>query len=126
MKSRINIVQHSNWNEKQTTPEDLSFVKSNIAYHKIPDGNVIGNGSPGFYTESLVNWQDYIKEPKLVDIWMMAIDVANVYNGKDNRHNNPAIANGGLDFSDVAETCWIFGFENLENAEQFFKEFSDQ
>ena len=29
--------------------------------------------------------------------------IANRYNGKDNRHNNPAIANGGLDFSDVSE-----------------------
>ena len=125
LKSRINIVQHSNWNENQTTSEDLSFVKSNIAYHKIPDGNVIGNGSPGFVTDSLINWQDYIKEPKLVNIWNMALDIANRHNGKDNRYNNPAIANGGLDFSDVSETCWIFGFENLENAEQFFKEFSN-
>jgi len=125
LESRINIVQHSNWNENQTTAEDLTFVKSNISYHKIPDGNVIGNGSPGLVTDSLVNWQDYFKEPNLLNIWNMALDLANSYNGKDNRYQNPAIAKGGLDFSDVSETCWIFGFENLENVEQFFKEFSD-
>jgi hypothetical protein len=124
LKSRINIVQHSNWNENQTKPVDLSFVKSNIAYYKIPDGNVSGNGSPGFVSDSLENWRDFIKETKLLNIWNMAMDIANKYNGKDNRYQNPAIAKGGFDFSDVSETCWIFGFENLENVEQFFKEFS--
>jgi hypothetical protein len=28
-----------------------------------------------------------------------------------------------MDFSDVAETCWIFGFSDLEDAEAFFREF---
>lgn len=124
LKSRINIVQHSDWNEDQTSPEDLSFVKSNITYHRIPDGNVTGNGSPGFRTETMVNWQDYIKDAKLIEIWDIALELANRYNGKDDRYNNPAVANGGLDFSDVSETCWIFGFENLKDAGEFFKEFS--
>jgi hypothetical protein len=54
----------------------------------------------------------------------MAIEIANKYNGKEDRYKNPEIANGGLDFSDVSETCWIFGFESLINIEQFFQEFS--
>lgn len=123
-KRRIHVVQHSEWNENSAAPDNLSYVKTNAAYHKIPDGNIIGNGSPGFYTPEVVNWRDYIKSPKLVHIWEMAIEIANQYNGKDGRHNNPAIADGGLDFSDVSETCWIFGFSDLKNAEQFFKEFS--
>ena len=44
----IHVVQHSDWNEKSTLPEDLRFVKVNTDYQKIPDGNVVGNGTPGF------------------------------------------------------------------------------
>jgi hypothetical protein len=123
-RSRINIVQHGDWNEKKTSADNLTFVKTNISYHKIPDGNVVGNGSPGFKTEKFVNWQDYITNPHLTHIWKMAMALANDYNGNENRYNNRAIANGGMDFSDVAETCWIFGFNTLLNVEQFFQEFS--
>jgi hypothetical protein len=123
-KSRIYIVQHSEWNEKQTTPDKLTYVKENSCYIKIPDGNIIGNGSLGFYTEEKVNWRKYITAPELVNIWEKAIEIANKYNGKDGRHKNPAIAKGGMDFSDVSETCWIFGFNHLENAEEYFKEFA--
>jgi len=124
IKNRIHIVQHSDWNENNTTPDDLTYVKENTDYIKIPDGNVVDNGSPGFYTEEKVNWKNYIADPKLISIWEKAFEIANKYNGKDGRHSNQAIASGGMDFSDVAETCWIFGFNELKNSDQFFKEFS--
>ena len=123
-KKRIHIVQHSDWNEQSAAPENLAFVKANTAYHKIPDGNRLDNGSPGFYSEDSVNWQSYITSPKLATIWNLAIEIANKYNGKEDRHNNQAIAKGGLDFSDVSETCWIFGFDQLRDANAFFAEFS--
>jgi hypothetical protein len=122
---RIHVVQHSDWNENQTAPGNLTFVKANSDYHKIPDGNVTGNGSPGFYSEKKINPLDYITNPKLVKIWKLAIATANKYNGKDGRYKNPAIAAGGLDFSDAAETCWIFGFNHLADALAFFKTFSN-
>ncbi len=121
--SRIHVVQHSDWNENNTSPDNLAYVRTNACYHKISDGNVIGNGSPGFKTEEKVHWREYITHPKLVRIWEMALEIARKYNGKDNRYKNPAIAVGGMDFSDVSETCWIFGFNHLKNPEQFFKEF---
>lgn len=123
-KTRINIVQHSDWNENSATPMKLAYVKENSSYYKIPDGNVIGNGSPGFYSKEKVNWRIYISDSNLVNVWEKAIDTADKFNGKEGRHNNPAIASGGFDFSDVSETCWIFGFDKLKNAEEFFKEFS--
>lgn len=123
-KSRIHIVQHSNWNENNTAPNNLTYVKEYADYIKIPDGNVIGNGSPGFYTEDKVNWKNYITDSKLINVWEKAFEIANKYNGRDGRHNNPAIAGGGMDFSDVSETCWIFGFNYLKNAMLFFEEFS--
>jgi len=43
---RIHLVQHSDWNEEVTSPVYLNFVKTNIDYQKIPDGNVVGNGTP--------------------------------------------------------------------------------
>ncbi len=121
---RIHVVQHSDWNESVTAPDDLNYVKENSSYNKIPDGNVIGNGSPGLKTDEILNLKKYISDPKVLHIWNMAIEIANRYNGKDNRYKNPAIAKGGLDFSDVAEMCWIFGFNNIVDVKQFFKEFS--
>jgi hypothetical protein len=53
----------------------------------------------------------------------MAIVFANRYNAQDGRYDNTAIGAGGMDFSDVAETCWIFGFAGLLDAEAFFREF---
>jgi hypothetical protein len=121
---RINIVQHSDWNENSTSPDNLKYVKENSAYNKIPDGNVVGNGSPGLVTNEHLNLDEYISNHKLLHIWNMALEIANKYNGKENRYKNPAMANGGLDFSDVSEMCWIFGFNNIADIKQFLKEFS--
>lgn len=124
IKNRIHVVQHSEWNENNTAPQNLTYVKEKADYHKIPDGNEIGNGTPGFTKSEPVNWQQYITNPDLVAIWEMALQIAENYNGKDDRYKNPAIASGGMDFSDVVETCWIFGFNDLENIEGFFSEFA--
>lgn len=123
-KRRVHVVQHSEWNESVTTPEYLHYVKGNSSYHKIPDGNAGGNGSPGFRTSEPVEWRSHIREPDLVAIWELAMQIADTYNGKDGRYTNTAIANGGFDFSDVSETCWIFGFGKLTNVEEFFEEFT--
>jgi hypothetical protein len=123
-KSLIHVVQHSEWNESSTRPENLTYVKTHASYYKIPDGNALGNGTPGFRIGKRVNWQNYIKKPQLVQIWELALGIANKYNGKENRYTNPAIASGGMDFSDVAEACWIFGFNHLADTEDFFAEFA--
>ena len=121
---RIHIVQHSDWNERVTTPAKLAFVKAAGQYHKIPDGNAVGNGSPGFRSETPVDWRSHLTRPDLVKIWELAINLANKYNGKEQRYLNEAIAAGGLDFSDVAETCWIFGCAHLPDAAAFFHQFA--
>jgi hypothetical protein len=123
LKERVHVVQHSDWNEESTTADDLAFVKESVSYHKIPDGNAVGNGSPGFRSDLAINWQDQIRSPRLAEIWTTAIGIANAYNGQDGRYLNEAIEKGGLDFSDVAETAWIFGFRDLVDANDFFEEF---
>ena len=123
LKEHVHVVQHSDWNEGSTTAEDLAFVRESASYHKIPDGNAVGNGSPGFRSDTAINWQDQIGNPRLIEIWTTAIGIANTYNGTDGRYLNEAIEKGGLDFSDVAETAWIFGFRDLVDANDFFEEF---
>lgn len=121
---RIHVVQHSEWNEEVTAPEKLNFVKQHTDYIKIPDGNAVGNGTPGFRTPGFKNWDDKITDPKLTAIWQLAVDLANTYNGKEGRYNNEAILAGGLDFSDLSEVCWILGLQDIKDVEQFFNDFS--
>ncbi len=118
--NRIHVVQHADWNEEVTTPEKLEFVKQNADYTKIPDGNGVGNGTPGFRSPEFTHWDDRITDPALIEIWELAIELSNRYNGKEGRYNNAAIAAGGLDFSDLSEVCWILGIQNINDTEDFF------
>jgi len=122
-RKHIHVVQHSEWNESVTAPEKLTFAKENSDYHKIPDGNAEGNGTPGFRKPAKIDWENAISDPRLLHIWSLATSIADQYNGVDGRYLNEAIKNGGLDFSDVSEACWIFGFAHLQDAQEFFKEF---
>ena len=121
----IHLVQHSDWNEKSTSPESLKFVKENSDYHKILDGNAVGNGTPGFRNPGYTNWEDKIKNPKLNEIWQFTINLSNKYNGKEGRYNNEAISAGGLDFSDLSEVCWILGVQDIKDTEHFFNLYSN-
>jgi len=122
---RIHIVQHSDWNEEVTSPGSLDFVKKNTDYHKIPDGNAVGNGTPGFRSPEYNQWKNKITNPELIAIWELAIDLSNKYNGKEGRYNNEAISAGGLDFSDLSEVCWILGLQDIKDTTQFFNDFSN-
>ncbi|MFN8208956.1 MAG: hypothetical protein U0T82_16340 [Bacteroidales bacterium] len=121
---RIHLVQHSNWNEEVTTAGKLDFVKKNIDYHKIPDGNTVGNGSPGFRSPEFTNWKEMMSDRRLMEIWQLAIDLSNRYNGKEGRYLNEAIAAGGLDFSDLSEVCWILGLQDIRDTEEFFQRYA--
>lgn len=116
----IHVVQHSDWNEQVTSPGSLLFIKQNTDYRKIPDGNIVGNGTPGFRSSEYTDLKNKIKNPELIEIWQLAVDLGNKYNGKEGRYNNEAISAGGLDFSDLSEVCWILGIEYIKDAEHFF------
>ncbi|MAO64587.1 MAG: hypothetical protein CL666_06280 [Balneola sp.] len=122
---RIHIVQHSEWNETAASDESLEFVQNTTDYHKIPDGNAVGNGTPGFRNPDFTQWESKVSSPELREIWELAIDISNEYNGKEGRYNNEAVAAGGLDFSDLAAVCWILGIhDEIEDEEDFFNRFS--
>lgn len=122
---RIHVVQHSAWNESVTSKVSLEFVKKNADYNKIPDGNEVGNGTPGFKSAAYTQWKNNFTNPKLIEIWQLAIDLSNKYNGKEGRYKNSAIAAGGLDFSDLSEVCWILGLQDIKDTEQFFNLYSN-
>lgn len=126
LKNAVHIVQHADWNEEVTTPEDLEYVRTAATYHRIPDGNTTGNKTPGFRSNEVIDWRSHINDPRLISIWERAIELANTYNGVDDHYLNESIQKGGLDFSDTSETCWIFGFNDLEDSNAFFKEFSGE
>lgn len=121
--NRIHIVQHSNWNEDKTTPADLSYVKNNTDYNKIPDGNSTGNGSPGFNSSSSTQWSRALNHPQAGAIWTEAKRVADESIANHQGWQNPNIRDGGMDFSDAVEDCWIFGFNSLNNINSFFDTF---
>lgn len=120
IKQRMHVVQHSDWNEEVTSPEKLQLVKTYADYHKIPDGNVVGNGTPGFKTAAFNPIKNSHLNPKLLEIWQHTLDLANQYNGKEGRYVNEAILAGGVDFSDLCEVCWILGLRDIKDAEHFF------
>jgi len=121
---RFHVVQHSDWNEDVTDPSKLQFVQQTADYHKIPDGNATGNGTPGFRTPEFTAWKSHLTNVELIQIWQLAIDLGNKYNGAEGRYMNEAILAGGLDFSDLSEVCWILGLEDIKDTEQFFSKYS--
>jgi hypothetical protein len=120
---RLHIVQHSNWNEEVTSAEDLAYVRAQSDYNKIADGNAVGNGTPGFRSPDFTDWKKYITDPRLSEIWQLAVKTGNIYNGEDGRYLNEAVKAGGLDFSDFSEVCWMLGLEHIKDSEEFFEKF---
>jgi hypothetical protein len=121
-KERIHTVQHSTWNEQATSPDDLLYVRDYTHYSKIPDGNMMGNGTPGFNTAIGVHWDALIAHPRLGPLWKEAREVSLRTNGKGG-YDNKNIGAGGFDFSDASENTWIFGFNYLVGVDDFFAEF---
>ncbi|MEO0571665.1 MAG: hypothetical protein AAF039_08165 [Bacteroidota bacterium] len=120
-KERIHIVQHSDWNEEVTEPDLLDYVKNTIDYHKIPDGNAVGNGTPGFRSDEKIKWRSYLKHSNhLKKVWKLAVFIGDNHNGKEGRYLNKSISDGGLDFSDLSEVCYILGLQDIEDGNAFF------
>ncbi len=125
LSQRIHLVQHSDWNEKVTSSEKLQYVKVHSDYIKIPDGNTVGNNSPGFNSPEFKNWETLLSDKHIIDVWRLAIELGNQYNGKEGRYTNQAILDGGLDFSDISETCYILGLLDIKDTSEFFHLFGN-
>lgn len=122
-KQLIHVVQHSDWNEEVTSAEAINTIKESAEYIRIPDGNAVGNGTPGFRTPGYTLWKEQLQNQQLLQVWQLAVDLGLKYNAAEGRYNNEAVADQGLDFSDLSETCWILGLEDINDTAEFFERF---
>ena len=120
--ARVHLVQHSDWNEQSTTDADLAFVQATVDYIRIPDGNGVGNGSPGFKTSEGGAWEALTSDPDTGPVWTAARRLADQENPEPG-YVNDAVAAGGLDFSDTAEATYIFGHEDMLDTNDFVRIF---
>jgi hypothetical protein len=125
---RFHLVQHSTWNEEVTTQSKLNWLRQNIDYIHIEDGN-FPNSTPDFKTfpeeitpADLALWGQLTSHGTLGPLWTEARRIADQYN-PISAYNNTAIEAGGFDFSDCAETCYIFGYGSLNDHVDFFGTF---
>ncbi|MEM6718072.1 MAG: hypothetical protein AAF611_02030 [Bacteroidota bacterium] len=125
-KKRIHIVQHSDWNEETTTSENLTFVKQHSNYQKIPDGNILDNGTPGFNTSNHIDYRNILDRKDIIAIWDLAVSLADRYNGAENRYLNKSIKAGGMDFSDFSEVYYILKLKKIQNCLDYFKFIKNQ
>lgn len=114
------VVQHSEWNENNTSQDALQYTKENTTYIKIPDGNTLGNGTPGYNNPTYPAKQLENQSQPTAETWKMASAISKGFNGVNGRYLNKAIESGGVDFSDLAEVIWILNIENVDSAKDFF------
>ena len=131
IKQNIIVVQHSQWNEDKTTPEDLTFVKQKTNYISIDDGNeakgTYNNSNPRGkvtpqYTDVKTKWLKSAtglqnKKSKPRKLWLLADEIV-----RNSGFNFPhsVIPKGGVDFSDIVESWWIFELNEKANSVHAF------
>ncbi|EWH09160.1 hypothetical protein DS2_13844 [Catenovulum agarivorans DS-2] len=131
IKQRVIVVQHSQWNEDKTTLQDLIYVKANTNYQAIADGNkpkrkFIRKGRRGDVTPQYVDIQSkWLAAATSQDnpkkharkLWQQAVEIIEK-SGFNAYHSS--IPKGGVDFSDVVESWWIFQLNNKANSVHAF------
>jgi len=110
IKTNVIVVQHSTWNESNTSPADLTYVRDKTDYRKIADRNEGGNGPPDSavadtsYMIAAMSTNNPNAEARA--LWTLADDIidASGFNA-----SYSVIPGGGVDFSDCVENWYIFG-----------------
>jgi Secretion system C-terminal sorting domain len=126
IKARVIVVQHSQFNEDNTTQFKLSWVKANTTYNRIADGNVGGNGTPGYNDGNVtfLNGAKAATNPNAAarNLWTQSDAVCDAWTTPGtNCFTNAVINGGGVDFSDNVEMWWIFNVGvNADNVTKFF------
>jgi len=124
VKSRVIVVQHSDWNENQATQWKLNWVRSNTDYNKIADGN--GNNATPQYNLRQTTWLNQARSSSNPNaaarsFWTQADNICRNWNAS---WENPTIANGGVDFSDCVENWWIFNIgDKANNVSKFWSRY---
>ncbi|OED41136.1 hypothetical protein AB833_10280 [Chromatiales bacterium (ex Bugula neritina AB1)] len=108
-RSRIHLIQHSDWNEDHTLRASLNYVRSNVRYVKIADGNE-PNATADFrnFSQSFV---DGVTRSQYGSAWRAAFSYLSPYEK--------------LDFSDTVELLHIVGtsLNAVATVDDFAREF---
>ncbi|VGO22463.1 hypothetical protein SCARR_04546 [Pontiella sulfatireligans] len=130
IKTNVVVVQHSNWNEDMTTDADLAYVKSMCAYQTINDGNGTSTArdpsapaTPAYRSTSTAFQPAALtsQNKKAKAYWQEA---EWVINDEGYFPDHSSISTGGVDFSDVVESHWIFGAPtDCDTTQKFWDKF---
>ncbi|WP_405295500.1 hypothetical protein [Algibacter sp. Ld11] len=123
VKSNVIVVQHSNWNEKQTDGVDLAYVKEKSNYFALDDGNAPMDGKRGErgphstpeYRAKDIKWMELAKlseNKKARKLWIEADRVITEMFPKGFPEEWSFIHFNGVDYSDCVENWWIFNIGN--------------
>ncbi|MDU0356419.1 hypothetical protein RS130_23225 [Paraglaciecola aquimarina] len=135
IKKQVIVVQHSLWNENQTTENDLAYVKQKSWYVQLDDGNApYGSTEWGDRSDySTPGYQEKDKRfmpaamnssvAKAKALWSKADEVINGYHPEGFSEEWSALHYGGVDFSDTSEVWFILNMSGLHTIEQFWKAF---
>ena len=109
-RSRIHLIQHSQWNEDHANASDLSFVKANTNYVRIEDGNN-PNSTADFRSETPDSFVNTARSTRYAGVWNSAFAYLSPYEK--------------LDFSDSVELMHILGIgtNSIATVEQFADRF---
>ncbi|VGO16669.1 hypothetical protein PDESU_05260 [Pontiella desulfatans] len=134
VQENVIVVQHSSWNEDQTTDADLAYVQAQTTYRQIDDGNVDfgdystkadrGPDTPKYVSEA-TSWLSSATSasnpnPLAQSLWAEAdaiIDAAGF------SATYSVIPDGGVDFSDCTENWWIFDVDGADSVSGFWSRY---
>lgn len=131
VKERVIVVQHSNWNENETTPEDLEYVKGATNYFSIDDGNAPqdadwgdrGEYSTPEYRAKDAKWLVMAKESqnkKAAALWSLADQIIDSYYPDGFNHKWSHLYYDGVDYSDCCENWWILNIGEVADTHEKF------
>ncbi len=131
VKSNVIVVQHSNWNEDQTAPADLEYVKNKTTYFAIDDGNAPvdaewGNRGPYStpeYRSKDSKWMELAKtspNEKARKLWIEADRVIAEKFPDKFPHDWSYLHYDGVDYSDCVENWWIFNIGEVADSNEKF------
>ncbi|MEM6885891.1 MAG: carbohydrate-binding protein [Verrucomicrobiota bacterium] len=135
---RIIVVQHQiAFNEGQTTPAKLAWVKANTDYRNIGDGNGAGNGTPdyqqnvpnGSFNDTFSSAAEAASNPNTHarDMWLEAESAIVAVLPRTPTNQIPtysSIRGRGVDFSDAVEAWYIFNLgTTVDNIQKFWNRY---
>ena len=108
-RTRITVVQHSQWNEDHTSETDLRYVKENTNYIRLDNGNHTNNSAN--LNQKSSSFVKKARDGNFANQWAIAFDYLD--------------PNEKLDFSDTVELLYILGIgkDRVASVDDFGNEF---